>query len=300
MKMKRRIKLWLMCILTLLVSVFSVLSDLIKFEGSVEVFTAWFWLNLILTNVSAVVIIFLSNSTEKDVQMLKNQRYTTLSSTLFSLFNELNARNLRTAFVGYINEDNNREKREAYLQKIHRKITKCEQVIEKLESKYNMWRLFFRKNVVEQPTTFRLLIWRNRLQFWQSRLMTIDKDVKYVRVCYLHITEHSIFGASEEKSRASRDMSYHTTEHNIEILMKKFLLVFVFGFAASLGFVFNPIEWTVEFIYKMAIRLFQIGMALYTGISDADKFVEGDMCDALSRRIVYVQGFKELLIAKQS
>ena len=33
MKTKRRIKLWLMCILTLLVSVFSVLTDLIKFDG---------------------------------------------------------------------------------------------------------------------------------------------------------------------------------------------------------------------------------------------------------------------------
>ena len=78
MKTKRRIKLWLMCILTLLVSVFSILLDLIKFEGNIEVFTPWFWLNLILTNVSAVVIIFLSNSTEKDIQMLKNERYTTL------------------------------------------------------------------------------------------------------------------------------------------------------------------------------------------------------------------------------
>lgn len=298
MKTKRRIKLWLMCILTLLVSVFSVLSDLIKFEGNVEVFTPWFWLNLILTNVSAVVIIFLSNSTEKDIQMLKNEKFTTLSTTLFELFKELNTRNLRTAFTSYIDKDNAREKREVYLAQLNRKISRCEQMIDKLESRYNMWRLFFKKPVVEKPRTLRLLIWRNRLQFWQTRLETAEKDVKYVNVRYLHVTEHSIFGTSDEKSRAARDMSYHTTEHNIEILVKKLLLIFVFGFAASLGFVFNPVVWSVEFIYKMAIRLFQIGMALYTGISDADKFVEGDMCDALSRRIVYVQGFKESLITK--
>lgn len=298
MKTKRRIKLWLMCILTLLVSVFSVLSDLIKFEGNVEVFTPWFWLNLILTNVSAVVIIFLSNSTEKDIQMLKNEKFTTLSTTLFVLFKELNTRNLRTAFTGYIDKDNAREKREVYLAQLNRKISRCEQMIDKLESRYNMWRLFFKKPVVEKPHTLRLLIWRNRLQFWQMRLETAEKDVKYVNVRYLHVTENSIFGASDEKSRAARDMSYHTTEHNLEILVKKLLLIFVFGFAASLGFVFNPVVWSVEFIYKMAIRLFQIGMALYTGVSDADKFVEGDMCDALSRRIVYVQGFKESLITK--
>lgn len=299
MKTKRRIKLWLMCVLTLLVSIFSVLSDLINFDGNVEVFTPWFWLNLMLTNVSAVVIIFLSNSTEKDIQMLKNDRFTTLSTTLFDLFKELNLRNLRTAFTGYIDKDNAREKREVYLAKLQRKISRCEQKIDKLESRYNMWRLFFKKTVVDKPHTLRLLIWRNRLQFWQKRLDTIDKDVKYVSVHYLHVTEHSIFGASDEKSRAARDMSYHTTEHNIEILTKKLLLVFVFGFAASLGFVFDPVVWSVEFVYKMAIRLFQIGMALYTGISDADKFVEGDMCDALSRRITYVQEFKETLIQSQ-
>lgn len=296
MKTKRRIKLWLMCILTLLVSVFSVLSDLIKFESHVEVLTPWFWLNLILTNVSAVVIIFLSNSTEKDVQMLKNERFTTLSASLFELFKELNFRNLRTAFTDYIDRDNAREKKDVYLAKLHRKISRCEQMIDKLESRYNMWRLFFKKNVVESPRTLRLLIWRNRLQFWQMRLETVEKDVKYVNIRYLNVTEHSIFGTSDEKSRSARDMSYHTTEHNIEILVKKLLLIFVFGFAASLGFVFNPVVWSVEFIYKMAIRLFQIGMALYTGISDADKFVEGDMCDALTRRIVYVQEFKESLI----
>lgn len=296
MQTKRRIKLWLMCILTLLVSVFSVLSDLIEVETNESVFTPWFWLNLVLTNLSAVVIIFLSNSTEKDVQMLKNERYTTLSTSLFSLFKDLNTRNLRTAFKEYIDADNAREKKDVYFAKLYGKISKCEQKIDKLESSYNMWRLFFKKPVVDKPRTLRLLIWRNRLEFWKGRLETADKDVKYVNVRYLHVTEHSIFGASDEKSRASRDMSYHTAEHNIEILVKKLLLIFVFGFAASLGFVFTPVVWSVEFIYKMAIRLFQIGMALYTGIADADKFVEGDMCDALSRRIAYVQGFKESLI----
>lgn len=290
---KRRVKLWLMCILTLLVSIFSVLSDLINFEGNVEVFTPWFWLNLILTNLSAVVIIFLSNSTEKDIRMLKHERFNTLTKTLFDLFKELNTRNLRTSFTLYINKDNAREKKEVYLAKLNRKISRCEKKIDKLEGRYNMWRLFFKKSVVESPRTLRLLIWRNRLQFWRTRLETAEKDVKYVNVRYLHVTENSIFGTSEEKNRSARDMSFHTAEHNIEILVKKLLLVFIFGFAASLGFAFNPVVWSGEFIYKMAIRLFQLGMALYTGISDADKFVEGDICDALCRRISYVQAFKE-------
>ena len=294
--MKRRIRLWLLCGLTLLVSMVSVLSDLIKYDGDVTAFTVWYWLNLILTNVSAIAIIFLSNSTEKDIQMEKNKRFVSLSDTLFLLFKELNMKNLRTAFANYINQDNVRAKKEAYLAKLHGKIAKCEQKINRLESRYNMWRLFFKKPVVDHPRTLRLLIWRNRLEFWNNRLSTADKDVKYVNVHYLQVTENSIFGTNDEKNRDARDMSYHTTAHNMEILFKKIILVFAFGFAASLGFTFNPVVWSVEFVYRMALRLFQIGMALYTGISDADKFVEGDMCDALSRRIAYAQGFKESLI----
>ena len=296
MKGKRKIKLWLMVVLTLLVSVFSVLSDLISFDGNIQKLTPLFWLNLLVTNTSAVVIIFLSNSTQKDVQMLKNERYTTLSNTLFSLFTELNTYNLRTAFRSYIDADNANEKKRVYVNRLHRKIAGCEKRIDTLESRYNMWRLFFGKKVIEHPKTLRLLFWRGRSAFWQHRLDTAETDVKYASVKYLKVTEHSIFGASDEKSRASRDMSYHATGHGFEILAKKLLLILVFGFSASLGFVFNPLVISVEFFYRTAIRLFQIGMALYTGISDADKFVEGDMCDALSRRIVYVQGFKESLI----
>lgn len=298
MKTKRRIKLWLMGIATVLVSVFSVVSDLIKVESSTQVLTFWFWLNLALTNVSAVIIIFLANSTEKDVQMAKNEKFTTLSTTLFDLFKELNCRNLRTSFTSYIDADNAEEKKSAYYAHLHRKISKCERKIEKLESRYNTWRLFFKKPVVDEPRTLRLLFLRHRLKFWNTRLSTAEKDVKYASVKYIRVTEHLIFGAIDEKNRSSRDMSCHTAEHNFEILVKKLLLIFLFGFAASLGFVFSPVDWSWDFVYKMAIRLFQICMALYTGISDADRFVEHDMCDALSRRIVYVQGFKESLIEK--
>ena len=297
MKNRRRIKLWLMCGLTLLVSVFSVLTDLIKFNG-ITSFPPWFWYNLILTNLSAVVIIFLSNSTEKDLQMLKNERYNTLSNSLFDMYKELNMRNLRTDFADYIAKDNEREKKEIYYNKIHTKIAKCEIKIEKIISKYNMWRIFFRKPVVDEPRTLGLLFWRRRLSFWQNRLSTAEKDVKYAYVRYLQVTEDAIFGSNDEKGRKARDMSWHTAEHNVEIVAKKFLVVFVFGFATSLGFTFAPVVWTGEFIYNMAMRLFQLGMALFTGISDADRFVESDMCDALSRRISYVQGFKENIIRK--
>jgi hypothetical protein len=161
-----------------------------------------------------------------------------------------------------------------------------------------MWRIFFRKPIVDEPHTLELVFLRGRLDFWRKRLETAEKDVKYAYVHYLRVTEDSIFGANDEKGRKARDMSYHTVGHNFEILVRKFLVVFVFGFATSLGFTFAPVVWTVEFIYKMAMRLFQLGMALFTGISDADRFVEVDMCDALSRRISYVQGFKESILKK--
>ena len=102
----------MLCGLTLLVSMIAVLLDLIKYDGDVTAFTVWYWLNLILTNVSAIAIIFLSNSTEKAIQMEKNKRFVSLSDSLFLLFKELNTKNLRTAFANYINQDNIRAKKE--------------------------------------------------------------------------------------------------------------------------------------------------------------------------------------------
>ncbi len=299
MKTKRQIKMWLMLTLTVLVSVFSVLSDLLKFGASTQIFTVWYWLNLLLTNAAAVLIIFLSNSARKDIQMQKNEKFTTLSTTLFGLFGDLNRLNLRTSFESYIINDNARAKKEEYLAYLHKKITCCEEKIDKLENRFNMWRLWFRKEVIECPNTLRLIFWRGRLDFWQKRLANVDRDVKYAKVRYLRITYQSIFGTSEARLRESRDMSFHTAEHNLGILIKKVLLIFVFGFAASLGFGFEVVEWSLYFVYKLAIRLFQVGMALYTGISDADKFVGGDMCDALTNRISYVQSFKETLPNRQ-
>ena len=231
--------------------------------------------------------------------MLKNTRFTSLVDSLFSLFREVNQHNLRTSFETYIQADNARAKREAYIAKIQRKIAHCEGKIDRLEGRYNMWRLWLKKDTVEKPTTLRLTYYRKRLEYWQKRLTNVDKDVKYAKVKYLRVTYQSVFGMSETRLRESRDMSFHAAEHNMGLLVKKMFLIFIFGFAASLGFVFNPIAWTVEFFYKMALRLFQIIMALYTGISDADKFVDGDMCDALMNRIAYAQGFKETLTTKQ-
>lgn len=298
--MKRKAKLWLMVVLTLLVSVFSVLSDLIKYEGNLDFLSPWFWLNLILTNLSAISIIFLSNTTEKDLQMMKNDKYNKLTTSLDQLFTDINTHNLRQRFANYIEADNARAKYDVYVKHLKQKILRCERAIDKLARRYNMWRLFFKKPTVENPKTLFILMWRGRLSYWKSRLDNADNDYKYATVRYIRVTEDSIFGSSDEKRRASRDMSYHTAQHNFEILMKKFFTIVVFGFAAALGFTFNPVTLSVEFFYKMAIRLFQLGMALYTGISDADKFVEGDMCAALYRRIAYVQAFKESYLKQKT
>ena len=101
--MKRRIRLWLLCGLTLLVSMIAVLSDLIKYDGDVTAFTVWYWLNLILTNVSAIAIIFLSNSTEKAIQMEKNKRSKKIEKELTSiLFSTRNKHTGQSSLTYYI------------------------------------------------------------------------------------------------------------------------------------------------------------------------------------------------------
>jgi hypothetical protein len=287
-----------MIILTVLVSAFSVLYDLLDHDMDNQMFTFWYWFKLFLTNATAVLIILLSNSARKDSQMQRNERFTTLSTSLFELFKELNLKNLRTRFESYINADNARAKREAYEQYLNRKIAKIKSKIESLESNYNVEQLKKNQLIEAVPVTNKLIAVRAKLAIWKNRLKNIDNDVKFVNVKYVRVTYQSIFGTSETRLRESRDMSYHTAEHNAGIIIKKAILVFVIGFSASLQFRFTPFAWTVEFFYKLAVRLFQIGMALFTGISDADKFVAGEMCDALTNRIAYTQAFKETLQEK--
>ena len=296
MKVKRQLKSWIMIVLTVLVSAFSVLSDWLIFGADKQMFTFWYWLNLLMTNATAVLIIFLSNSARKDTQMQRNERFVTLSTSLFELFKELNFKNLRTRFEVYINEDNDKAKYVEYETVLNRKIDKIKRKIERLESNYNIKQLKKNKSVINLPKTNRLIKERAKLSLWEKRLANINKDVKYAKVKYIRVTYQSIFGTSENRLRESRDMSYHTAEHNIGILVKKVVIVFAVGFSASLGFAFSPVTLSVEFFYKMSVRLFQIGMALFTGISDADKFVAGEMCDTLTNRISYVQSFKECII----
>ena len=141
--------------------------------------------------------------------------------------------------------------------------------------------------------TWRLVHLRAKEKALDVKIDKAEKNIEYVRVRYLKVSYSAIFGESERAKGSERDMSYHTAAHNVGVVLKKVLFIGVFGFVATLDFTFSVAEVSVYFIYKTCMRLYQIGMALYTGISDADKFVATEMCDALRRRINYVQGFTE-------
>lgn len=219
--------------------------------------------------------------------------FTELQTALRASYAEMNRLSLLTAFQTYIETDNRRAKLEAYKEKLNRKIERIRDRIQRRETRYNAFRVWRKKEPLEEVNTWRLVHLRAKEKALDVKIDKAEKNIEYVRVRYLKVSYSAIFGESERAKGSERDMSYHTAAHNVGVVLKKVLFIGVFGFVATLDFTFSVAEVSVYFIYKTCMRLYQIGMALYTGISDADKFVSTDMCDALRRRINYVQGFTE-------
>ena len=291
--MSKSIKTVIMFLMVALISVTTIVSDLIKFGATSSVFNTAYWSNALLTNASAIIIIFLSNSIRKDKLKDTHEVFTELQTALRASYAEMNRLSLLTAFQTYIETDNRRAKLEAYKEKLNRKAERVRDKIQRRETRYNAFRVWRKKEPLEEVNTWRLVHLRAKEKALQVKIDKAEKNIEYVRVRYLKVSYSAIFGESERAKGSERDMSYHTAAHNVGVVLKKVLFIGVFGFVATLDFTFSVAEVSVYFIYKTCMRLYQIGMALYTGISDADKFVATEMCDALRRRINYVQGFTE-------
>ncbi len=291
--MSKSIKTVILFLMVVLVSVTTIVSDLIKFGVTSSMFNAAYWSNALLTNASAVIIIFLSNSIRKNRLMDTHKVFVELQTALRTNYAEINRLSLQTAFKSYIESDNRAAKLTTYKKKLSRKLGRITDKISRAEMRYNARQVWRKREPEQEPRTWRLVRLRAKRDALNAKIGAAEKNIEYIRIRYLKVSYSSIFGESERASGSERDMSYHTAAHNVGIVAKKVLFIFVFGFVATLDFTYSMAELSVYFIYKTCMRLYQIGMALYTGISDADKFVSTDMCDALRRRISYVQGFTE-------
>lgn len=289
----KHLKTIILCGIIILISACSLLSDMLMFNPSVAALNPGYWLNAILVNVLTVTIIFLSSSLRKDKLTATHEVYTELHRALLTAYKDINEKSLETTFRAYIDEDNRAAKLKSYKEKLSGKLGRTRDKIKRMETRYNTWRVWRKQDPTAEPRTWRLVSLRAKAAGLEKKLETAEGNIEYIRVRYRKVSYSSIFGESGKAGGDERDMSYHTAVHDALIVAKKASLVVAIGFVSMLNMGDPQLTFTIYTAYKMGMKLFQIGMALYTGISDADKFVAGDMCNALRRRINYVQAFSE-------
>ena len=288
----RRVKTFILAVLIVLVSATSILTEVIQFGVTADLFNGGYWLRTVILNVSAVTVLFLANSMRKDKLLReKDSPYAKNKSVLQKAYADMDDKGLTDEFKKYIDEDNRREKMRVYTKKINAKLQRVNNAILRGEHNYNVIRLWLKKAPVETPKTLYLTIQRNKKQRLENKLKTAERDIKFINVRYTKIQYSVIFGESEKSKSAERDIHFHTTEHNIGIVFKKAFFVLLIGSLSLMQVGELVTNFNLFTVYQMCMRMFTLALSVYTGISDADYFVGKHMADVLFRRISYIQDF---------
>ena len=287
----KRIKTFILALMLVLVSVISILTDVLNFSITGNLLDAGYWLRAIILNTSAVIVLFLANSIRKDKVKDTHPVYNERKTALRAAYKALGENNLSDEFKKYIDEDNQKEKLRVYTNKLCAKIQRVKNAISRAEHNYNAFRLFRKKAPVDAPKTLHLILLRFKKERLEERYNNAEKYIKYIKVRYLKISYTALFGESEKMSATERDIYFRTAEHNVGIVFKKALFVIIIG-SLSLMQIGELIQnFSLFTVYQMCMRIFTIALSMYTGVADADYFVGQHMSDVLLRRLSYVQDF---------
>jgi hypothetical protein len=285
------VKLALTIVMIVCVAVFTILSDLIEPTINTAVYTSGYWLEILIIDGSAVAVIFLMKSVRVDNGKKTNKKYRILNGTLDVAAREINKSGAAEDLLRYINEDNKKAKRLAYETKLFQKKGKIIDKIQKVKAKYNNKRVLKGLDVIENPKTRKLIKLNSKLEFVEERVSKIDEEIPFVKVRYIKVTYKSLFGHGVDISKSDRDTSSHEALFNLFILLKKALLLVALGLFAMLSVKQVKFELSIMFFFMLALRIFQIFLAIYSGLESGDEFVNVNLCDAFMQRVFYLQGY---------
>ena len=285
------IKLALSVIMILCVSVFTVLSDVIKPDINTNVYTSGYWLEVIIINGAVISVVFLMKSIRVDSGKKKNKKYRILDGTLDLAFREINKNGAANDFLLYIENDNQCAKRLAYETYLFNKKGKIVEKIQKEKSKINNKRLLKGFEILENPNTKKLIKLHSKLSFIEERVDKIDEELPFIKVKYIKITLKSIFGHGVDLTKSERDTSAHEGLFNLFIFLKRALLIFALGVFTLLSAKQVKFEMSAMFFFTIALRIFQIVLGIHSGISAGDEFVSVNLCDAFMQRVFFLQGY---------
>lgn len=285
------VKVTLTIIMIVCVTVFTVLSDLIEPTINTDVYTSGYWLEILIINGSAVAVIFLMKSIRVDSLKKTNKKYRILDGTLDIASREINKSGATDDFLRYINEDNEKAKRLAYETRLFHKKGKIVDKIQKEKARFNNKRLLKGLSAIAEPTTKKLIKLNSKLQFVEERMAKIDEELPFIKIRYIKITYKALFGHGVDITKSERDTSAHEALFNLFILIKKALLLVALGLFALLSVRQIKFELSVMFFFTIALRIFQIVLAIYSGLESGDEFVNVNLCDAFMQRVFYLQGY---------
>ena len=295
----KRIKPFILVVMMILVSGISILSDFVKFGVESGMFDVGYWINTAVTNLTAICVIFLANSMHKDKCMTENEVFKRRKTELLESYDKIYKLGRLPDLKVYVEEDNRREKLAAYKNKCSAKIEKLNAKIKKHENWYNSVLWFFKKQVCDNPKTPYLYLMKLELKRWENAYANAERVIDFAKVKYKKISYTNIFCISDGGKQDDRDLLFHTAEHNVGIVLKKAILVLFIGFATTFKIIEPETTFSFYLAYKACLRLFSVILAFYTGVTDAEHFVAGQMCDALFKRIRYVQTFLDSIKNKE-
>jgi hypothetical protein len=226
----------------------------------------------------------------KDNYNIYKELRTAVTSAYFTLKNA----SLVGRFKSFIEEDNRARKLAAYELQLNRKSEKLQDKIKAKENKINAKRLASGLDPIDAPCTKRLEELRYELKDNKERLKKAGEVIDcYKRLRYQKVSYAILFGEEESKVCDECDFSFHETRHNLFILSKKAFIVLLISAFSMLQFTNIIVNFSPYTIFRVSYSLFSLALSVYLGVADGTKFVSGQMCDVLRRRINYVQGFIE-------
>ena len=281
-------------ILLSLVAFVKVFLDILQYDAEIQELGASYWIVTIRDNTLLLIALYLAASLQKDKTKATDKTYTTLRATITSAYLSIKENNLIERFKAYIETDNMESKKAVYKLKLWRKSEKLKEKIKNRENKINAKRVAKGWLPFDEPKTKKLERLRYKLAGINERIENADKMINYVkRVRYTKVSYAILFGEEESRAIDENDFLFHESRHNLFILGKKAILVLLIGAFSIVQFYNVFVDFSPYTIYRMGYSFFSLALSVYLGVADGAKFVRGQMCDVLRRRINYAQGFIE-------
>ncbi|MDE6473621.1 MAG: hypothetical protein K2L70_00780 [Clostridia bacterium] len=232
-----------------------------------------YWIMLGLTCLSVILVTLSVRDFFREKELRENSDVVAVQRQIDIAHSELMKRNLTTHFAEYVDDINDKRKRDAYKAYIQYKMSKC-----------------------------RRDKWRKK---WQTLLDRADNDIEYLpvrgnlievsKVCYIKFNRvriATIFSRTDRNKSDDENMEANEQAHINELIFRKLFTLISFSIALSTLF-FEPNAFAVSILINTFSKLFRTAMSIYLGASDGQAFVKGTLLSKMNLRLDFIQKFLE-------